>query len=283
MRVAFLHSDKPRELSLSTAFLRGARKAGHRIFAERIGEDSPPGTFDVVAMVGVKSNERFHAHQAAGSHVIMVDKGYNDAAPGDKRRWTRWRIAVDSHQPTRHLLARDYPEDRWLALGIEIQPWRKTGGHIVFAGSSAKYHAFQGLPDPTAYAQGVVAGLRRVTGREIVYRPKPSWADAVPVAGARFSKGSETMHDVLTGAWALVTHGSNSCFEAMCRGIPSVILGDAVARPISSTDLADIEAPRLAPDPERLRIVSALAYHQFTTVELARGMAWGTIAPELDA
>jgi len=282
VRVAFLHSDKPREGLLADAFLEGARKHGHTTAAIALGDDSFAGKFDVVCMVGVKSRELFQAHVRAGSMIIYLDKGYCRHRSSVGRTWEYWRVAVNAHQPTR-FLDRPFPGDRWKSLGIEIADWRSSGKQIVLAGSSAKYHEFYDLKDPTAWMRGVVRDLLDLTQRPLVYRPKPSWRDAVPITKTRFSSRDEAIGDALNNAWALVTHGSNACFEAVIAGIPCIVLGDAVAKPLSSTNLADVEAPHLASRKQRLRWAEALAYHQFTAAEFAAGLAWDVIKDEIHA
>ena len=157
--------------------------------------------------------------------------------------------------------------------------WRKSGLQIVFAGSSAKYHAFYDLPDPTAYAREVVARITKLSDRPIIYRPKPSWREAVPVPGSRFSHGKEGILSALANAHCLITHGSNACFEAALMGIPTIVLGAAVARPISSTSLDDIEFPFRG---KRIQWLNNLAYHQWTEGEMRSGEAWQTVREQLN-
>lgn len=285
MRVCFYRSSKPREGDLAEAFVNGLRVHGDEgVIRELTGEVQIATDCDAACMVGVKSRELFQANWRAGVHTIMLDKGYSrHKAPGPVRGWEYWRVAVDAHHPTANLMQRRYKSDRFERLGIEILPWRETGEHVLIAGSSAKYHEFYGLKGPTTYAKGIVRAIRAVSDRPIVYRPKPSWRDAVPLTKTRFSQLPESMLDVLAGAWATVTHGSNACFESVINGIPCIILGDAVAKPLSSTDIADIEAPRLAGEAERLSWASALAYHQWTLAELYSGEAWATIKGQIYA
>jgi len=79
----------------------------------------------------------------------------------------------------------------------------------------------------------------------------------------------------------LVTHGSNACFDAVCLGIPCIILGDAVAKNMSSTTLDEIESPRLASEAERHQWLSDLAYWQWTEAEHASGEAWDFLGKRL--
>lgn len=283
MKITFWHSDKPRERLLADAFATGARAHGDTVELRPLEPEPVVADCDLACMVGVKSRELFRAHFNAGAHVLYFDKGYTrHAAASPVKLWEYWRVALDSHQPTDGLMAKNMLDGRWQRLDLVFQPWRKAGpGHIVIAGSSAKYHEFYGLKEPTAWARKLVAALREETKREIVYRPKPSWKDAVPIEGTRFSPGSESIEDVLRGAWCVVTHGSNACFEAVLNGIPCIITGNGVARDISSTALAEVEAPRLASYQERLQWGANLAYWQWTMPEMASGEAWQFLRPRV--
>jgi hypothetical protein len=283
VRIVFWHSDKPRERLLADAFADGARVHGDTVELRPL-ESGPvsPADADVVCMVGVKSRELYRVHQREGIHVVYFDKGYTrHAAPTPVKLWEYWRVSVDRHHPTEMLMDIARPMDRADRLGLVMQRWRKPTkrGHVLIAGSSAKYHQFYGLKAPTPYAHKLVAALREHTARPITYRPKPSWKDAEPIEGTEYSGTDQTIEQALAGAHCLVTHGSNAVFEAVLLGIPCVVLGDAVARPISSTSVADVEAPYLATYEQRHQWLANLAYWQWTMPELHRGEAWQYLRP----
>lgn len=282
MRVTFWHSDKPRERILADAFMAGVKAHGDEIELRPLQPEVEVAQCDIAVMVGVKSRELFRAHWQAGVHTLMIDKGYvRSALAGPVKQWEYWRCAVDAHHPTAKLMDVKRPFDRVEQLHFPIQPWRKAGRHIVLAGSSAKYHEFYGLKEPTAYAGKVVRTIREYSQRQIIYRPKPSWHDAVPIDGTIYSTGDQTIDQVLKDAWVLVTHGSNACFEAISRGIPCIILGDGVARPISSTELKFVETPLLVKPSERMQWLANLAYCQWTQKEFASGEAWQTLRTQV--
>ncbi|MER9768891.1 hypothetical protein NKJ09_22825 [Mesorhizobium sp. M0189] len=268
---------------MADAFIRGCIEHGDEGFVRPLSEDIQVATdCEVAVMVGVKSRELIRAYWAAGVHTVMLDKGYVRAsAGGPVKVWEYWRIAVDGHHPTRYLMSTNHPSDRFDKLRLNVRPWRVAGDSIVIAGSSAKYHAFYGLTDPTSFAQKLVKEISRFSeGREIVYRPKPSWKEAIAVRGARFSFGEgETIDQVLGGAYAMVTHGSNACYEAVLAGVPCIVLGDAVAKPISSIEVEVLGNLILADDATRQQWLHNLAYHQFTMSEMAEGQAWQIVRP----
>lgn len=272
MRIAFFCSEKTRERDLARAFAVGARRYGHKVEFLRNNEQGLRKVkCDLACMVGVKSKRIWDDLQARGIRTMMFDKGYcRDKGAGS---WLYWRIAFDNHQPTAWTMDREYSADRFVSLGLPVVPWREDGNHILIAGSSEKYHNFHNLPHPTEYARALVGTIREHTDRPILYRPKPSWGGAVPVDGTTFAKGTRLAVD-LTKCHAVVTHGSNACFDAALRGVPSIILGGAVLKPISSAMLKDIENPALG---DRFEVFNALAYHQWTLKEFHRGTAFDTI------
>jgi hypothetical protein len=278
MRIAFLHAEKARERLLADAFLMGARTHGHETVAIPLAEDLEPGDYDVACMVGVKSARHFYSHRRAGIRVCLFDKGYKRSRASGSVAWEYWRVAIDAHQPTRFLYEQKSPSDRSDALGWDFKPWRKSGSQVVLALSSPKYSAFFDLPEPNEHARVLVKAIR-ATGceRPITYRPKPSWREAKPVRKTHFSVPPETLTTALDGAQCMVVHGSNACFDAVRLGMPCIVLGDAVARVISSTSLDDIENPRLATEDERSQWLANLAYWQFTEAEFASGEAWDFI------
>jgi hypothetical protein len=282
LRLVFWHSDKPRERLLANAFLDGLRKHGDTGEMRPLSAAGDPvdASFDAACMVGVKSKELFQRYSRAGVPVIYFDKGYcRHKSEAVTRSWEYWRLAFGAHQPTRYLMKVKRPSDRWNGLGLEPAPWRNDGEHIVFAGSSAKYHDFYDLPAPTPFAEKVFRRLRGQTRRPLIYRPKPSWRDATPIEGTTYSEAPQTIIDVLRNAHALVTHGSNACFEALLAGVPCIIIGDAVAKPLSSTELDEIEAPRFSRDKERMQWFYNLAYQQWTMSEMNSGQAWEILRP----
>ena len=284
LRVCIFQSDKPRERFLTEAMRAGIKAHGDDAEVRPLtGQAQTAEGCDVATMVGVKSKRLFEANWPKGIHTVMLDKGYiRENSAGEVKGWKYWRASIDGHHPTQYLKDMKCPSDRWDRLDIRMKPWRKSGRHVIFAGSSEKYHEFYGMENPTEYASKYVWRINKASGRPIIYRPKPSWLDARPIDGTTFSYGKgTTIYDLFPNAHCLVTHGSNACFEAVCEGVPCVVLGDAVAKPISSIEAEDVENPRLATDEERLQWASNLAYCQWSLAEWESGEAWAFIRKQI--
>lgn len=246
---------KPREAVLINAWTAGIVAAGDQIVTHQP---------DVEIIHGIA---KLH-HATRAPRYIYTDKSYS-------RDPSRIRVSVGSHNP--QIWPGDYPRDR---LTWSPAPWR-GGDHVLLAGSSAKFHTAHNLCPPTDFARKVVRGIRLVTDRPIVYRPKQSWRDARPIDGTVFSHKGRPIAADLEGAHCLVTYGSNAAFEAIMAGVPAVILGTAVTRPVSSTRIDDVAAPRLAPRDKVLDLLAGLAYHDWHIDELRDGTAWAFLKSRL--
>lgn len=285
MKVVFICSNKDREALLAENFLLGVTKLGDEV---EIVDKSPMKIGvpdgDVFCMVGVKSHKIFPLVREAGKQVLFFDKGYFRHR-GETRTWEYWRIAVNAHHPTEYIAKAKHGPARWNRISRRRVDkhirWRGYGLQIVYAGSSAKYHAFCGLPDPTEYARDVIAQIKAVSERPIVYRPKPTWMEAVPVQGSHYSPREESIADALKNAWCVVTNGSNACFDAVLQGVPCIVLGEGIAKPISSHSIADVENPYLATESQCSQWLANIAWTMFTEVEMASGLAWMALKPQL--
>jgi hypothetical protein len=277
VKIVFFASEKRREINLARAFLAGAKSHGFEV--ERRTSNDVPSTTDYhyACMVGVKSARLWQLMRARNVIPIMFDKGYCRTKSGGG--WNYWRVSVGSHNPSDASLSLGYPSDRFFKLGFKVsRSWRSEGKHIVIAGSSAKYHNFHGLMDPSSYARWLVREIRKYSDRPIVYRPKPSWRDAEPIRGTVFSQAGLSLNLDLNNAHALVTHGSNSCFEAALCGVPSIVTGNGVMKSVSSNTIEEIENPLRG---LRYPVFHALAYHQWTLAEMESGEAFETIKRQL--
>lgn len=281
MKLLFLSSTKKREMTLAEMVCFGARKHGVRTeVSTRRSDLRNLDQFDAVAMVGVKSAKIWREAKRVGTVPIMFDKGYvRDKLPGHSV-WNYWRVSIADHHPTAMLMNDAMPSDRFDDLRLDVKPWRDSRGqHVLIAGSSAKYHEFYDLPDPTAWARTVAKRLRKIDPTlPIIYRPKPSWKDAVHVPQTEFSGPKDKLGPILRRARAVVTHGSNISFEAALAGIPSIVLGNGVGAAIGSNDIAAITDP---PKPDRKQWFANLAYWQWKQYEMSRGDMWEFIGPRL--
>lgn len=215
--------------------------------------------------------EDYRKHASA----IYIDLGY-----WGRRKSSRYdgyhKIVRNSRHPTDYFQRIQRPPDRFNHFGIEIQPWRKAGRHILVAGMSGKAAAAEGF-NPHEWERRTIAELRKHTNRPIVYRAKPNWLDAKPIPGSEFSPRDVPIEQALRNCHAVIAHHSNVAIDALMAGIPCICPSGA-ASVLSGHDLSQVEHP---PMPEgREQWAYDLSYTQYSLGEMQDGAAYRYLLSE---
>lgn len=288
MKVVAYMSDKPREHMLANAFKLGIQQAGHEFELRRMAEygenidgndlryPGPSPDTDVAMFFGVKGKSRqvLDDHLAMGKQTIMLDKGYS-RSKGENGHTEYSRVIVNALDPSDYMMNGEVKGDRWKTLGIRMGKQRKIrDGHILFCGSTQKYHDFHGIGDMTEYAARIFGKLRKVTAKHFVYRPKPSAKRMPSIPGTFLSSGGTPMSEALRGCHIVVTHGSTAAMDAVMSGVPALVLGKSIASPVSESDLLKIDDPFFPTDDQRYAWACQMAYCQWTNEEMRNGAAW---------
>jgi hypothetical protein len=235
--------------------------------------------YDVAVFYGLKGNllQIHKDYVKEGRKAVLIDLGY----------WHRhWKgvlngyhkIVVNSFHPSDYMQKVKHSDDRLRCLNIELKPFKKVGRHIVIAGMSEKAAWVYGLK-PLEYETQVIEQLKNLTDRPLIYRPKPSWEDASPLPGIKYSPPTQPLNEVIQDAHAVVTHHSNVAIDCIINGIPAFVV-DSIAKPISKTDLAELENPYYPAEEERYQWLSDAAYLQWHVEEIRNGKAWAHLKKE---
>jgi len=172
--------------------------------------------------------------------------------------------------------------------GRLMEPWRMGGGdYALLIGQVEDDAAVASLPEGFhAWASAAAAALIAL-GHKVVYRPHPfgdrhfspegaapSWATRAPDLRPWGSLVAD-----LACAALCVTFNSTAGVEAVLAGVPTVTRdAGAMAWPVATHDLTE---PLARPDREAW--AHALAWTQWTLDEIARGDAWESLAPIMEA
>jgi hypothetical protein len=205
-----------------------------------------------VAMFG--SPARWDVLQQAfrlGRAVFYGDHGYFGRA-------RYFRITVNGYQHDGRGPARS---QRFDTFQRPVQPWRKTGSHILICPNSATHFRLFGL-DVDAWMHDCLTTLRAHSDRPIRQRWK---GDPVPIT------------DDLKDCWAVVTYSSAAALDALIAGVPVFVLADfAAAYRFGSPGLSRIESPEYPTGREPF--LWNLAANQWTLDEIRRGDAWRALS-----
>jgi hypothetical protein len=294
--VGHLEQSDWRETNLAKAIQNGARLHGDEVEIRAVKDGAGPQVLDcdLVFKIGVKSRDWFRAYNAAGIPYCYFDKGYIRTRADEWLEY--WRVSVNGHQPLSYVETASHDCKRADGMGLKFNPWKEPRGDAILVdGASGKHHFFHAPSDlkldtkeelaahATEVARRLIKRIRDLTQRPIYYRPKPSWKEATPIPEAdEYCRGragvpdKEPFHDIRR-AHAVVTYSSNLCFDSVLDGVPSVVLGVGITRPISSSSLEDLERPRLASEDERRQWLNNVAWTQFKPREYHDGTAWPII------
>jgi hypothetical protein len=281
LNVVFYASDKPREAMLAAALGEGVRAFGDAFEVRRTADygddqlyEGPSQGTQVACVFGVKGKSRqiMRDHRDMHRATVYLDKGYT-RTKGESGHTEYSRVAVNAADPLAYFQSFRRRSDRWDRLGIQMRPRKANGGHVLFCASTQKYHDFHDLGDAREYAAKVLFRIRKQSDRLIVYRPKPS-DNAKPLAGYAFSSGSTSIVEALRGCHCLVTHGSSAAIDALFAGVPALVLGSGIARPVAETEIERIERPSWPNESQLMQWAHDMAYTQWTAREFRSGEAW---------
>ena len=200
--------------------------------------------------------------EAGGGTVVVAENGY--VGPGGVS-------PVHMEPRSVYALARSYHNDaevvpegsgeRWDALGVDLRPWRASGGHVLVCPNRS--FGTPGRFMPSDWGEAVCRRLAKLTRREVRLRLHPG-----------NNKPRKDLAEDLAGAWAVVIWSSSAGVHALVAGIPVICEAGHWICKGAAGKLDQVEAP---PMPERRPAFEQLARAQFSLQEIANGHAFSVV------
>lgn len=255
LKVACLTHHLSRYKVVANAMAAGIRAFGDEAEVLQADQGAPKG-FDVGVMYGWKRREQLKRFE----QFVYADLGY-------WCRDTHYRLTVGGWGPERYVHA-GLPADRLASFGVDVKPWGAAGVDVLLIGAqdkSMQQHGFRYMEWERAMAREL---LKR--GCRVVYRPKPTDPQRVPmhVDGVLYDDGP--LHRALDGAACVVMHHSNTALDALAHGVPvycEIGVGAAF-----SVALDEIKNPPLRQGREQF--LADAAWLQWSVAEMKSGAAW---------
>lgn len=211
-----------------------------------------PRPDDVLVIWNRWKTDDFYAKRyvAAGAKVIVLENPYVSPVSGEEF----FAAALTNHNGA-GTWYQGGPE-RWASFGIELKPWRRTGGEILVL--PQRGIGAPGVAMPADWVADVTSRLRQVTDRKIRVRPHPGAARTDPA-------------EDLKAAWAAVTWASGAGIKSIIHGVPVFHdMAKWIGAPAARCGLSEIETPFVG---DRLPMLERLAWAQFSASELQTGEA----------
>lgn len=238
---------------------------------------------DIAVFYGLEGNlGRIFRDYSRKARAVYIDLGYWGRREGG--RWSGYhKVVVNSRHPESYFQSTVHSADRFNRFGLRVEDWKWSGKHILIAGMGDKGARAEGYA-PQEWETWAINELRKYTKRALLYRPKPSWREAKPLAYAGYSKETPAqdkekgLKKALVDCYAVVTHHSNVAVDALVQGIPT-FCWKGVAACMSSQDLSTIESPHY---PEgRQQWCNDIAHTQWSIREMSQGHAWKYLKNEV--
>jgi len=218
---------------------------------------------------------------------VFLDKGVDrNRTKEDPDRTLR--LSINSYFPTKHYDKFENNPSRVSTITdtLSIRETEILGSDapIMFAGSSGKYHLWHDLPpDPTKYAGKHIRKIKSFCDRPIIYKPKPSWKDRVPIRGTKIIKGGGLTKMVdkkdIDRPYCLMAHGSGILMEANFLGIPTIALGESPVKKISRTKVEHMNNLYVPTLEEKYKIANSVSCFQWNSSEIESGEMWDYLKP----
>jgi hypothetical protein len=185
------------------AFVAGLKKHGYEVV---LGPPVQQKTRDILVTWNRygEVEQRADQFEANGGTVLVAENGYIN---GRHEGGDYYALAKHGHNGSGDWYVGG--RERWDALGVELKPWRATGGHILVAPSRS--FGKRGTVMPFSWADDVTRRLQEVTDRPIRLRQHP--ANGTP---------STPLGEDLRDCWAVVVWHSTVGVRALIDGIPVI-------------------------------------------------------------
>lgn len=244
----------------SDAFQVGLRAAGFRLMSH-VHDVGPNDLLVIWNRYGYEEDLAL-AWERAGAAVVIAENGYIGhhenayAKPYTVSGDQLYALALNYHNGAGRWWVR--APGRWREQGIEVQPWRSDGDHIVVLGQRGIGPA--GVAMAGDWVQKACQRLQEFTRRPIRVRAHPG----------NYPATTPLLSD-LRGAWAVVTWGSGAALKAICAGIPAFAEFDRwIGMPCAKRGIEHLETP-LCHDGARELMLDRLAWSQWTVDEISSG------------
>ena len=235
----------------------------------------------------INRNMVIRAQIAAGKPPWCIERAFLL----DRDQWSA--MSIGGFCSNGDFRAEGMPPDRWDNLGIELQPWRTGGDHILFC-AQVPWDAQVDNGNHLEWINTTVREIKKHTDRPILFRGHPkAWRQGDPYRDIApdvremlitspytgFDKAPRTTFEQnLEHAHAVVCYNSNVAVLATVAGYPVFTGAPCLADPISfRADKGDFRVIKNPPErcPNSIqKWANDLAYKQWHVEEFREAKPW---------
>ena len=219
-----------------------------------------------------------------GKHTLAIDSNlflYKDS--NNTKRYLRFSLN-DVFPTTGNYFTDSVDPNRWQQIkhdiGLELQPWRTNGNHILICLQRNGGWSMGGL-DVMQWCNQTIENIKKYSDRPIVVRAHPGdkkTAEYLKIKHKNVSISNKHILDDFINCWAVITYNSSPGVAAAVEGIPVFVTDPepqkSQAFDVCNVDLSQIENPQR---PDRQPWIERLAMSHYNFDDLRSGKAWEVI------
>jgi hypothetical protein len=234
---------------------------------------------DVAVIWSVLWSGRMRENQSIWNYYRKQNKPVIVLEIGGLVRETTWKIGINGINQGSYFVPNGQDDTRKNQLGLNFKPWKNNGNEILICTQHDKSQQWEGNPPLKDWTTNIINEIRKYSQRPIKIRSHPRCVFYPNVYDTRIIKSTErTIEREFNTAWAVVNYSSNPGIESILNGIPAFVSNKSLASPVGNLDFKNIENPDR---PERTQWLNDLAWTEWTTDEMAKGIPQKLLVPYL--
>lgn len=243
-----------------TAFEEGLKRLGYSI-RERA---APTGCEDLLVIWNRQGPDEAEAAawEARGGTVLVCENGYIGRDAEDRQFYA---IAVGGHCGSGW--TPNGTEDRFAALGIEVQPWRTDGYYLI---TGQRGIGSKSMASPPGWHRMTAQKLGRMGINSVRVREHPG----------RF-KPAQSLEQELAGAKACIVWSSASGVKALVMGVPVIYCAPHWVGSAGASNTLNAVHDLKLDDEARRKALHQVAWAQWSVREIEAGEPFARILEEM--
>jgi hypothetical protein len=254
------------------AFEQGLTSQGHTVT-----KHSKNG--DVAVIWSVLWSGRMRENQAIWNYYRKQNKPVIVLEIGGLIRETTWKIGINGINQGSYFVPNGQDDTRKNQLGLNFKPWKTTGNEILICTQHDKSQQWDGNLSLKDWTTNIIKEIRQYSQRPIKIRPHPRCVVYPNIFDKNIIKSTErTIEREFNTAWAVINYSSNPGIESILNGVPAFVSNKSLASPVGNLEFSNIENPNR---PDRTQWLNDLAWTEWTTEEMAKGIPQKLLVPYL--
>ena len=222
--------------------------------------------------------DRFNGRMAPNKKVWEQNKPTIVLEVGGIKRGTTWKVGLNGINRDAYFGPSGNNSERANKLGLELQPWRMSGEHILICGQHDKSLQWKNMGSMANWLMKTIDTIKLHSNLPIIFRPHPrcslpeierEWSNVRREEPKKIPNTYDDFDMSFKGAWATVNWSSNPGIHSILAGVPAFTGPSSLAWDVANQNLNTIHMPVLH---DRQQWLNDYAHTEYTLEEISAGI-----------